>query len=550
MLNCPDDNVIIIQKDKAKVYAAKCTAEYLFTEDKMYQSTRSNNTVSDTEAVLMGIAPDGGLFADPSLISGNGGRSGFSVESCMGLPYTEMAEKIMSVLLPGFSGEMAEITAVYPKKFSSEKIIPLTEVGSNYALELYHGPTSAFKDVALSVLPLFITKAKAASGISETISILTATSGDTGKAALEGFHDVAGTDITVFFPDCGVSAMQKAQMVTQEGKNVRVCAVRGNFDDCQRGVKEAFAASGKRNVGAQNGEKHTGIPDRDREYGTSGQTRRLSSANSINIGRLVPQAVYYFSAYSQLIDRGEIRFGDPVDFAVPTGNFGDILAGYIALQLGLPVGRLICAANSNNVLADFISSGVYDRRRPFLKTVSPSMDILVSSNLERLLFYASEGDTQLVSRLMTELNTNGVYTLTGKPLANIQRLFSTGSCSEEETAETIRELWNSFSWLSDTHTAVAFSVLEKYKKSADYTGNPCVVLSTASPFKFPAAVLSAITGGNDPALASLDDFTLAEKLSELSGIPVPANLAELKSKPALHTDVIDPDDIVRYSLKA
>lgn len=515
----------------------------------MYQSTRSNYTVSDTEAVLMGIAPDGGLFADPALIPGKGGLSGFRAESCMGLPYTEMAERIMAALLPGFSGEMAEITAVYPKKFSSEKITPLTKVGSSYALELYHGPTSAFKDVALSVLPLFITKARAAAGISETISILTATSGDTGKAALEGFHDVEGTDITVFFPDGGVSAMQKAQMVTQEGANVRVCAVRGNFDDCQRGVKEAFAAAGRQTPGAQNDGKCTGIPGGKNEAGVSGKTKRLSSANSINIGRLVPQVVYYFSAYSQLIDCGEIRFGDPVDFAVPTGNFGDILAGYIALQLGLPVGRLICAANSNNVLADFISTGVYDRRRPFLKTVSPSMDILVSSNLERLLFYASEGDTQLVSQLMTELNTNGVYTLTGKSLENIQRLFSTGSCSEEETDETIRELWNRFGWLSDTHTAVAFNVLEKYKKSAEYTGNPCVVLSTASPFKFPAAVLSAITDAKDPSFGSMDDFSLAEKLSELSGIPVPANLAGLKSKPVLHTDVIDPDDIIGYSLK-
>ena len=498
----------------------------------MVQSTRSNYTVSDTEAVLMGIAPDGGLFADPALIPGKGGLPGFNAESCMGLPYTEMAEKIMSALLPGFSGAMAEITAVYPKKFSSEKITPLTKVGANYALELYHGPTSAFKDVALSVLPLFITQAKKAAGIRETVSILTATSGDTGKAALEGFHDVVGTDITVFFPDGGVSAMQKAQMVTQEGANVRVCAVRGNFDDCQRGVKEAFAAGGKQN--SENSAENTG------------KAKRLSSANSINIGRLVPQVVYYFSAYSQLIDLGEIRYGTPVDFAVPTGNFGDILAGYLALQLGLPIGRLICAANSNNVLADFISTGVYDRRRPFLKTVSPSMDILVSSNLERLLFYASEGDTALVSALMSELNTKGVYTLSGKPLENIQQLFSAGTCSEEETAETIRHLWKDYGWLSDTHTAVAFNVLEKYKQSAEYTGNPCVALSTASPFKFPAAVLSAIEDGSGSASGPLDDFALADQLSELSGIPVPANLAGLKNKPVLHTDVIDPAEIIPY----
>ena len=481
----------------------------------MYQSTRSNYQVSDTEAVLMGIAPDGGLFADPNLNS-----SDFDIRKCLVLSYPEMAEYIMGKLLPGFSADMNEIVCVYPKKFSSDQITPLTKVGNDYALELYHGPTSAFKDVALSVLPLLITKAKSSAGITETISILTATSGDTGKAALEGFHDVAGTDITVFFPDGGVSAMQKAQMITQEGTNVRVCAVRGNFDDCQRGVKEAFAV------------KQTG--------------KRLSSANSINIGRLVPQVVYYFSAYSQLMKSDKIIFGDEVDFVVPTGNFGDILAGYLAKKLGLPVGRLVCAANSNNVLADFISTGIYDKRRPFLKTVSPSMDILVSSNLERLLFYASEGDTGLVSRLMHKLNTEGVYSLSGKPFTAIRQLFSTGFCTEEETAATIRHLWFDCGWLSDTHTAVAFNVLEKYKASAEYTGNICVALSTASPFKFPAAVLSSL-GEKIPANA--DDFSIAELLSDFTKQPVPANLSGLRNKKVLHTDVIDISEIIPYALK-
>lgn len=479
----------------------------------MYRSTRSGISASDTGAVLKGIAPDGGLFADDGLID----VTDFDAKGCIGLPYEKLAEKIMSRLLPGFAGEMADIVSVYGKKFSAEKITPLVRVGDDYALELFHGPTSAFKDVALSVLPLFITEARKKEGIDENISILTATSGDTGKAALEGFHDVPGTDITVFFPDGGVSDMQKAQMVTQSGANVRVCAVRGNFDDCQRGVKEAFAQK---------------------------TAKRLSSANSINIGRLVPQAVYYFSAYSQLCEEGRITFGDKVDFIVPTGNFGDILAGYIARQLGLPVGRLVCASNSNNVLADFLRTGVYDKRRPFLKTVSPSMDILVSSNLERMLFYASAGDGELVARLMRELGENGVYALEGKPLEVIRSVFSAGYATEEDTADAIARIWRSYGKLFDTHTAVAFSVMEKYKKSREYSGAPCVVLSTASPFKFPHAVLGAI-GGNTEG----DGFTLADELSRVTGVPVPANLAGLRDRKAIHTDVIDVSEIVAYSLK-
>ena len=355
----------------------------------MVQSTRSSYSVTDTAAVLQGIAPDGGLFVDPDI-----SYRPFDTEGCLTLPYTGMATRIFSHLLPGFALKAAQIAAVYPSKFSSPEITPLCAVGDSFALELYHGPTSAFKDVALSVLPLLITSARESEHITETISILTATSGDTGKAALEGFHDVDGTDITVFFPDGGVSAMQKAQMVTQEGKNVRVCAVRGNFDDCQRGVKNAFAR-------VNNGEKQV-------------EGRLFSSANSINIGRLVPQVTYYFSAYSQLLKQNKIRNGESIDFVVPTGNFGDILAGYLAKQMGLPVGKLICASNANNVLTEFIRTGVYNKRRPFLKTSSPSMDILVSSNLERLLFYACEGDTAYVASLMKKLNEEGRYTLEGK----------------------------------------------------------------------------------------------------------------------------------------
>ena len=485
---------------------------------KMFQSTRSCYTVSDTAAVLQGIAPDGGLFVDPGIASRQ-----FDCRSCMGLSYTELAGKVFSHLLPGFGPGIKEIASVYPRKFSSQAITPLTPVGEHYALELYHGPTSAFKDVALSVLPLLITSAKEAEGIKEQISILTATSGDTGKAALEGFHDVPGTDITVFFPYGGVSPMQQAQMVTQEGGNVRVCAVRGNFDDCQTGVKEAFSAF-----------------HRDSSRCTG---RILSSANSINIGRLIPQVVYYFSAYSQLVSTGEIVYGQSIDFVVPTGNFGDILAGYLANQMGLPIGKLICASNANNVLTDFIRTGVYNRRRPFIKTSSPSMDILVSSNLERLLFYVSEGDTSLVAELMKKLGQEGVYTFSGDPLHRIQELFYADCCGEEETASAINRLWNDCRWLSDTHTAVGFAVLEKYTASADYTGNKCVVLSTASPFKFPSTVLRAVGG------KPLDDeFDTAFALSVFTGVPVPANIAGLREKPVLHKDVISTADIVRYAL--
>ena len=479
----------------------------------MYVSTRSNYITSDMSAVLKGIAPDGGLFVDNRLF----GNTDFDTRAVFNLSYEAQAEKIMGYLLPGFADSLNEIVKVYAKKFSSPLITPVVKVGDDYALELFHGPTSAFKDVALSVLPLFITKAKKDEGIKGNISILTATSGDTGKAALEGFHDVEGTDITVFFPENGVSAMQKAQMVTQEGSNVRVCGVLGNFDDCQRGVKEAFAQK---------------------------TDKLLSSANSINIGRLVPQVVYYFNAYSQLIKSGDIIAKDSVDFVIPTGNFGDILAGYIAKCLGLKIGKLVCASNSNNILSDFISTGVYDTRREFLKTASPSMDILVSSNLERMLYYSSNGDSDKVAALMKALKSDGVYSIDGGMLKVFKDNYSCGWASEKETALTISRLWNDYHWLSDTHSAVAFSVLEKYKKSSEYTGNKCVVLSTASPFKFPGAVLEAI--GTE---CGSDDFESADILSDSTGIKVPDNLKGLKYKERIHKDVIGTGDIVSYSLK-
>lgn len=480
----------------------------------LFQSTRSGLTANALEAVLEGIAPDGGLYVDPSLPS-----RAFDVEKCLGLSELGMAEMLLSFLLPGFEDMGALTHRAYSGKFENERISPLVKCGDMWISELFHGPTSAFKDVALSVLPQLISSARGGMGIKEETVILTATSGDTGKAALEGFHDVPGTGIIVFYPDGGVSSVQRAQMVTQAGRNVRVCAVRGNFDDCQRGVKEAFAA-----------------------VDAAKYAKRLSSANSINIGRLAPQLIYYFSAYAQLMSAGEIAYGEPVDFIVPTGNFGDILAGYFCKLLGLPVGRLVCAANENNVLRDFILTGCYDARRKFMRTSSPSMDILVSSNLERLLYYVSEGDTEKVSAWMSALKNDGVYRVDERVHARIRACFSAGFADEAATKRTIARVWNEHKYLCDPHTAVAVSVAEDYRKSADYGGNKCVVLSTASPYKFPAAVLSAIA----PDAPRGDEFALLRTLQDITALPIPKNLAALADMPVLHTDVIDKNGITDY----
>ena len=351
--------------------------------------------------------------------------------------------------------------------------------------------------------------------------ILTATSGDTGKAALEGFHDVKGTRIIVFYPYGGVSAVQQAQMATQTGDNVKVCAVRGNFDDAQTGVKQVFAACKGRDL-----------------HGAM-----LSSANSINIGRLAPQVVYYFRAYGDLVKAGRIALGDKVNFVVPTGNFGDILAGYFAKELGLPVGRLVCASNANDVLTEFIATGRYDRRRPFYKTTSPSMDILVSSNLERLLFLLSR-DPKYVAGLMGQLNTDGAYQLSDDLLAKLQQDFSCGCCDDQGAADVIGRLWREQHYLCDPHTAVAWSVSEQLEDTLRDTGAPTVVLSTASPYKFPAAVLAAL--GEDDG--ETDEFAMMSRLSRLSGVPIPGNLSGLEGRPVLHKDVIDKDAMLDYVL--
>ena len=479
-----------------------------------YQSTRSSHRVSDTAAILEGIAPDGGLYIEPGL-----GSRPFDWQGCLSLSPLAMAEKILSHLLPGFAHMDELVRRAYDGKFDSADLTPLVKVGEAYVLELFHGPTAAFKDVALSMLPQLVTAARAREGVRDRIVILTATSGDTGKAALEGFHDVEGTGILVFYPDAGVSPVQKAQMVTQAGSNVKVCAVRGNFDDCQAGVKRAFAAlSGDAlPVGC-----------------------RLSSANSINIGRLAPQVVYYFIAYAELLRRGEITLGERVDYVVPTGNFGDILAGYFARLMGLPVGQLVCASNANRVLTDFLETGVYDRRREFLKTASPSMDILVSSNLERLLFLAADGDTALVAECMKKLSAEGVYRFPEEAMARIRENFAAFCCGEERCLETIGQVWREHGYLCDTHTAVAMAAAAGWKQ-ARMEARKTVVLSTASPYKFPAAVLRAIGGD-----LSGDEFAQMERLAEISGVPIPRGLRGLKERPVLHRDVIDRDQIVDY----
>ncbi len=478
----------------------------------LYHSTRSQGPhVDSAQAVLTGLAPDGGLYMPAALPA-------FDWRKCLEGTSIEMSERILSALLPDIPDMPALVKKAYTGKFETEDLTPSVSVGDFSVLELFRGPTSAFKDVALSMLPQLLTAAKTVKGMKEDILILTATSGDTGKAALEGFHDVDGVKICVFYPYGGVSQVQRAQMVTQEGSNVTVCAVYGNFDDAQTGVKNIFAAcQGK------------ALPF------------SLSSANSINIGRLAPQIMYYFRAYRDLLDAGKIRLGDEVNFSVPTGNFGDILAGYLAKLLGLPVGTLICASNANNVLTDFVRTGTYDKRRPLLKTTSPSMDILVSSNLERLLYLLS-GDTELVAGLMGKLNKEGVYTVPADMQEKIQREFWAACCDDDRAAEVMGRVYKDYGYLCDPHTASGWAAAEDY---VNQTGDkrPMVVLSTASPYKFPVAVLTAIGGDT-----SGSEFEQMQRLSELTGVPVPKNLASLEGKEEKHTGVIHKEEMLEFVL--
>ena len=474
-----------------------------------YISTRGGcPAVDSAQAVLSGLAPDGGLYM-PRVFPA------FDCKACLKGTSQQMSTAILSALLPDIPQMETLVNRAYTGKFETEDLTPTVPVGPFQVLELFRGPTSAFKDVALSMLPQLLTAAREEKGITKEIRILTATSGDTGKAALVGFQDVPGVSIQVFYPQGGVSQVQRAQMVTQEGGNVSVCAVEGNFDDAQTGVKQIFTAfQGKE------------LPF------------LLSSANSINIGRLAPQIMYYFRCYADLLNRKVIALGDPVDFCVPTGNFGDILAGYFAKKLGLPVGRLICASNANNVLTEFLTTGIYDRRRPLHKTTSPSMDILVSSNLERLLYLLS-GDQALVASLMEDLSQKGYYQVPEELLGAIQKEFGAGCCDDETAKETIGKVYKAQGYLMDPHTACAWAVAEGHRGDA-----PMVVLSTASPYKFSSAVLSAIGGD-----VSGSEFERMDRLQALTGVPIPPNLRSLRGKPELHTDVIPKEQMPDYVLR-
>ena len=484
-----------------------------------FYSTRSNaHFASGTEAVLKGIAPDGGLYTPVDFQ-----QMQVDVGNLLNKSAVELSTEIIGKILDDFSEEEMKglIEAAYAGKFETEDLTPLEKVGDDFVLELFRGPTSAFKDVALSVLPRLIIAAKEKLGVEDEIVILTATSGDTGKAALEGFHDVKGTRIIVFYPDGGVSDVQKAQMVTQEGDNVGVCAVKGNFDDAQTGVKGIFA-------------------DDEANHWAVACGARLSSANSINIGRLAPQVAYYFKAYCDLVLRGEIRLGDCVNFIVPTGNFGDILAGEFARRMGLPVAKLVCASNANNVLTDFLRTGVYDRRREFYKTTSPSMDILVSSNLERCLYLASGADDALVADMMAQLSRNGIYTAPESLMEELREHFSAGCADDAAALKAIGEVWEDYGYLMDTHTAVGWAVMEDFKASED-NGWVNVVLSTASPYKFSRDVLSAICDEEPDS-----GFGAMDMLHRRTGVEVPEGLATLRSKPVRFTDCVEKADMLDY----
>jgi len=478
-----------------------------------FTSTRQKRSVSSATAIAQGISEEGGLFVPSEFPE----LSKAEIAKLAELPYKERAAEILSKYLTDFTREEIEhcVTGAYCGSFENEQPAPLVEVRSKtHLLELWHGPTSAFKDMALQLLPYLLTAAAAKSSPGRTKIILVATSGDTGKAALDGFADVPGTKIIVFYPRDGVSAMQKLQMTTQTGDNVAVCAIEGNFDDAQTGVKNIFA-------------------DADMKEFLSGKKMDFSSANSINFGRLVPQVVYYISGYCDLVKSGKIVNGEEINVVVPTGNFGNILAAYYAKQMGLPIARFICASNKNNILTDFLQTGVYDRNRPFYTTSSPSMDILISSNLERLLYHLSGDDTASVAAWMDELKRNGKYAVPSELLAKLQQEFYGGFCDEKGTAETIRNYFDRYGYLCDTHTAVALNVYEQYlAQSGD--DRHCVIASTASPYKFAPAVLPALSGDEIPE----DGFELMEKLSKLTATPIPASLASLRSKKVLHPDCV------------
>ena len=475
-----------------------------------YSSTRGKAGICDSaQAIIRGLASDGGLFVPESFPK----VTLEEIEALVPLRYEERAVRVLSMFLTDYSAEELEgcVNRAYGGgKFDTEKRAPVKSMEDFHVLELWHGPTSAFKDMALQLLPQLLSAALPKCEVRDKVLILVATSGDTGKAALEGFADVDQTKIMVFYPQDGVSRIQQLQMLTQQGSNVRVMAVKGNFDDAQSGVKTIFG-------------------DADFAKELAGAGVRLSSANSINWGRLVPQIVYYFSAYADLLAEGTIKAGEEIDFTVPTGNFGDILAAYYAKRMGLPVHKLVCASNANNVLTEFLRTGIYDRKRDFFKTITPSMDILISSNLERLLYHVTES-AEKVAVWMKELGEQGSYEVDKETLDAIQQLFWADWASDMETKAEIEAVYHKHNYVMDTHTAVAAKVAGKYAETHPEDRCPMVVVSTASPYKFNGSVLEALGAETE----GLDEFQLLDKLHEMSGQDIPKGLAKLRKAGVLH----------------
>ena len=490
--------------------------------DILYTSTRSDNEkITSAQAIIKGIAPDGGLYVPERIPAID-----LPFSELVKMDYRQLSLYIMSKFLTDFTHEELDfcISHAYDKKFDNAQIAPLVKVGRMFFLELYHGATAAFKDMALSVLPYLLTTALKKSGIKKEIVILTATSGDTGKAALESFSDVAGTKVIVFYPDGKVSPIQQRQMTTQEGRNTFVCAIEGNFDDAQTGVKNIFS-------------------DKDFNELAEKMNYQFSSANSINIGRLIPQVAYYVHAYLRLMQAGEIVEGEEINVVVPTGNFGNILAAYYAKEMGLPIRRFICASNENNVLYDFINTGVYNKNRKLKLTASPSMDILVSSNLERLIYDLCERDSSKLTGLFESLSKTGTFSIDESMMDKLVSFWG-GYATEAQTFESIGQAYRDHKYLIDTHSAVGYFVYKDYFES---TGDrtKTVIVSTASPFKFPGSVLKAING-DFLANESLDEFEMLSKLSEITGIKIPKSLEGIGEKQILHDSVCSIGDMKQF----
>jgi threonine synthase len=488
----------------------------------MYESTRNSDLqITSAEAIIKGISADGGLFV-PSEIPK---LTTEELKSMFAKSYRERAEIVFKKLLTDFSDDEIKLCTknAYGTNFDVPEIAKCVKVGCDTILELWHGPTCAFKDMALQILPWLMTSSVKKTGNDKEIIILTATSGDTGKAALAGFADIPGIKIAVFFPQNGVSEMQRLQMTTQEGKNVLVCSVQGNFDDCQTAVKQIFT-------------------DQKAAENLKNKNMMFSSANSINIGRLIPQIVYYMSAYVDMVDAGTITFGDEINICVPTGNFGNILAAYYAKQMGLPVKKFVCASNSNNILTDFINTGIYDKNRSFYTTISPSMDILISSNLERLIYHLGGNNSKKTVEMYENLAENGKYSVDNVVLATLQKDFVGGFCDDEETKKQIKTTFDKYNYLIDTHTAVALKVYEDYRqKSNDQT--PALIASTANPYKFASSILPVF------GEIAADDFEAAEKLSVITAVKIPESLSGLRSKPVRFNDVKGKNELSDYILQ-